>query len=252
MCLILFSYKTHPDYKLILAANRDEFYERPTRPAHFRDDRPDILAGEDIQANGTWMGITKAGRFAALTNYRAPADMVHNRHSRGLLVYDFLKSDISPASYLSLFNETTTQYNGYNLIAGDIDTLYYYSNKTESCQKLDAGIYGLSNALLDTSWPKVDIGKQKLTEITSEHFTTEDLFTILRNDKRAQDDKLPSTGVSLEFEQLLSPMYIESEQYGTRSSTVITIDYDNRVNFTERTYHKNNEPSDVVYEFEIS
>ncbi len=135
MCLILFSYKHHPEYKLILAANRDEFYARPTRPAYFRDERPDILAGEDLKAGGTWMGISRNGRFAALTNYRAPADMVHNRHSRGLLVYDFLKSYIPPASYFSLFNETTDKYNGYNVIAGDTDSLYYYSNKTETAQK---------------------------------------------------------------------------------------------------------------------
>jgi len=249
MCLILFSYKTHPDYKLILAANRDEYYKRPARPASFRKDRPDILAGEDIQAGGAWMGINKSGRFAALTNYRAPADMVHGRHSRGLLVYDFLKSSISPASYLSLFNETTQQYNGYNLIVGDIDSLYYYSNKTETTQRLSAGIYGLSNALLDTSWPKVEKGKSMLTEVTSNKFDTEDLLDILKDDVKPADDKLPSTGVSLEFERLLSTMYIESNKYGTRSSTVLTINHDNEVAFTERTYHKNIDPSDVTFEF---
>jgi len=251
MCLILFSYKTHPKYKLILAANRDEYYYREARQVHWRGTRPNMLAGQDLHAGGTWMGITKAGRFAALTNYRSPADKVHGRSSRGLLVSNFLESQIKPAEYVSFFKYAPVKYNGYNVIFGDIDSLQYFSNKTMTATELDSGIYGLSNHLLDTEWPKVVKGKEKLAEIISGEFTSEDLLDMLRNEEKAPENQLPDTGVDKKTEMMLSSIFIKSEKYGTRCSTTLLIDYDDNATLVERTFLPSGTTHDAVFWFEI-
>lgn len=250
MCLILFAYKNHPKYDLILAANRDEFYARPTGEARWHGSKPNILAGVDHHAGGTWMGISECGKFAALTNYRNPADMQPHKASRGRLVKDFLTDGLTAPSYAGILNETAEQYNGYNLIFGCMDSLNYYSNKTQETIPLGRGLYGLSNHLLDTPWPKVAKGKANLQNIISAPFKREDLFHMLADSASAPDETLPETGVGIEKERMLSPMFIKSETYGTRCSTVLTIDKDGSVSFTERTYGRAG-VSDAHFEFGI-
>ncbi|MBW1802489.1 MAG: NRDE family protein [Deltaproteobacteria bacterium] len=254
MCLILFAYHSHPAYKLILAGNRDEFYERPSAPAKFWDDAPQLLAGKDLLANGTWFGITKGGRFAGITNYRDPKSLKKNAPSRGLLVSRFLLGSESPRTYLEGIMRDAHKYNGFNLIIGHKNELYWYSNRGKAIQKLNPGVYGLSNHLLDTPWPKVVNGKSALTGLISK--TTfpgsDDFFRMLGDLTAPDDDALPETGVGLERERMLSPIFISSPDYGTRSSTLLFIDRNDHVTFIEKTYNKNpTHASTVKYEFQI-
>jgi uncharacterized protein with NRDE domain len=237
MCLILFAYKAHPKYKLIVAANRDEAYGRATAPADFWEDEPGLLAGRDLEKMGTWMGMTSSGRFAALTNYRNPGENTAGKRTRGELVADFLKGKEHPRAYLQKMSETRTEYPGYNLLAGNLDELFYYSNVGDSLQKIEPGIYGVSNHLLNTNWPKVEHGKEGLARIIAEDHPamTDQLFSHLENADPAPDHLLPSTGVGLEWERLLSSMFIKSEGYGTRSSTVILMN-DKEIFFKERVF----------------
>ena len=161
MCLIVFAYNVHPSYRLILAANRDEFYERPSAPADFWEDQPHVLAGRDLKEGGTWLGVTKKGKFAAITNYRDPASWKNNAPSRGGLVSSYLCGNQSTGEYLDKISRQAQLYNGYNLIVGDRHEIFAYSNRGEK-QKLETGIYGLSNHLLNSSWPKVFRGKKLL------------------------------------------------------------------------------------------
>lgn len=239
MCLIAFSYKTHPKYKLILAANRDEFYQRPTRSAQFWTDEhfPNILAGKDLKANGTWMGVSKSGKWGALTNYRDPSNIKEDAPTRGALVLDFLKSNGSITEYLTGLRKSAGEFNGFNLLLGNKDKLFHYSTQSDSITEIEAGIHGVSNALLDTSWPKLDNAKQELERITSERsFDKEDLFQILKNPAVASDDNLPSTGIPHELEKAISSIFIKTENYGTLCSTLLLIDYEGNAEFTERRY----------------
>ncbi|MFJ5761527.1 NRDE family protein [Neobacillus sp. NPDC093182] len=249
MCLILFAYNVHPEYKLIVAANRDEFYQRPTAPAHFWEDAPEILAGRDLEKFGTWMGITKQGRFAALTNYRDPNEVTAGKRSRGELVSNALKYK-DMIGYMKSLARNNDVYPGYNLLAGDGDHLYYYSNVGQEVKKLTPGIYGVSNHLLNTEWPKVQMGKAGLTEIINNQQSdlVEDLLNLLQKADQAPDENLPSTGVSLEWERMLSPMFIKSENYGTRSSTVLLMS-EKEIHYVERVF-SNNEIKDQQYTIE--
>ncbi|UII33022.1 NRDE family protein [Fulvivirga ulvae] len=238
MCLILFAYKTHPGYKLVVAANRDEFYSRPTEPAEFWEDNPSILAGRDLTAGGTWMGINKRGKISMLTNYRDLKNIRQNAPSRGHLVSDFLENDETADKYLHQVSEKGNLYNGFNLVCGTVDELYYYGNYRAGVHPVTSGYHGLSNALLNTQWPKVDKGLNKLRAILkSERIDPEQLFDALYDDIKAPDHLLPDTGVGLERESMLSPMFIKSANYGSRCSTVLLVDHDNRVQYLERTYN---------------
>ncbi len=235
MCLLLISYNTHPQYPLIVAANRDEFYHRPTEKAHFWKDYPDLLAGRDIEAGGTWLGITKSGRFAAITNYRDMNSIKENAPSRGALTLNFLKSDIPPDKYGYVLSEKANEYNGYNLLFSDMDVFYYYSNQIKGVRQLSAGVYGLSNHLLDTPWPKVVKSKDAFqSTISNETISAESLFEILSDDRAAPDSELPETGLSIELERAVSPVFIKSDRYGTRSSTVVLINSNKEVRFIEK------------------
>ncbi len=237
MCLIVFANNFHPDYKLIFAANRDEFYNRPTEAAHFWKYHSDLLAGKDLQAGGTWMGITKSGRFAAITNYRDMRNIKENAPSRGNLTLDFLTSDISPEKYFNQINSELKNYNGFNLVIGDVDNLFYFSNIKSELNKIEPGIHGLSNAFLDTPWPKVDKSKLKLEIAINGNQISEDrLMKILDDKSFAEDQKLPDTGVGKELEKVLSSVFIKTEKYGTRCSTVLLVDKNNNVKFVERTF----------------
>ena len=240
MCLIVFSYKKHPQFNLIFAANRDEFYERPSRPAQFWEDHPYILAGKDLQSGGTWMGITKSGRFAAITNFRDLSEPNKEDTSRGHLVLDFLKSSADPEEYVRDIHKKGSSYNGFNLIVGNpSDRLFYVSNQKEDIAKIQPGIHGLCNGLLDTPWPKVREGKEGLRRlIEHDHLNPADLFELLRNEHRADDAELPDTGVGLNLERQLSPMFIRTKNYGTRNSTIVTVDKDGEVWFHERVFEQ--------------
>lgn len=237
MCLILFAKNCHPKYKLIVAANRDEFYQRRTQQADFWESDPNILAGRDLEAGGTWMGISTKLELAMLTNFRDPSSIKEDAPSRGELVVDYLQNDLDPESYLSQHAAQGNRYNGYNLICGTPDSLYYYSNYQEGVHPITDGIHGLSNALLNTEWPKIKRGKRQLQQlITTEVLEPEHLFEMLYDDLKASPDELPSTGVGQDTELMLSPMFIKSNNYGSRCSTVLLIDKNSNATFVERTY----------------
>ncbi|MBJ6799650.1 NRDE family protein [Geomonas propionica] len=238
MCTLLLAYQAHSRYRLVLAANRDEYYQRPTLPAHFWDDAPHIFAGRDLVHGGTWFGVTATGRIAALTNYRDPSDLHrHGPSSRGQLVSGFLADDADADEYLAGLRESGIPYGGYNLLVGDSERLSCYSNKSDLVLPIEPGIHGLSNHLLDTPWPKVSRGKDCLAGVLSrEDFTTEELFALLFDETHPRDEELPDTGVGLELERMLSPIFIKSAQYGTRCSTVLLVDHEGKATFIERTF----------------
>lgn len=237
MCLILFAYQVHPEIPLLVAANRDEFYRRPTKSAHFWEDMPDILAGRDLEKNGTWMGITKSGRFAGLTNYRDPHETTEGKRSRGELVSQYLTFQSTEKDFLLQLEQKRQLYPGYNLLFGQKNELYYYSNVNREMKRLQPGIYGLSNHFLNTDWPKVKKGKEGLKRIISQNKDNPvaDLFQLLQDSVQAPDHLLPQTGVSLEWERILSPLFIKSEEYGTRSSTILLM-RNGKTEFYERVY----------------
>ena len=254
MCLIIIALRSHPSYKLIIAGNRDEYHDRPTARACFWKEAPELLAGKDLRAGGTWFGITKQGRIAALTDYRDPALNKNNAPSRGELVRNFLLSRENPVDYLNGLIQTADEYNGFNLIVGEKDDLHWYSNIGNKLKNLTPDIYGLSNHLLDSPWPKVSSGKKALSRLISEkkNLSTENLFTILSDTSVADDKDLPDTGIDIEWERALSSTFISSPTYGTRSSAVLLITPDDHVTFVERSYGSSAEHSSIIrYEFQI-
>ncbi|NBC19164.1 MAG: hypothetical protein GVY18_17815 [Bacteroidetes bacterium] len=247
MCFITFAFDAHPRYALIFAANRDEFYDRPTAPAAFWEDAPDLLAGRDLKGGGTWMGITQGGRFAALTNYREPGHYNPEGPSRGVLVKNYLCGDASAKEYLNRLHDAADHFNGYNLLVGTPDELQYYSNRDGPPRRLTPGVHGLSNHLLDTPWPKVVRGKERLrTLLEADAVTVEALLELLADRTPADPEALPETGVGEEWEQVLSPIFIESPAYGTRSATVVLIDRAGAVTFVERTFPAHDEAGTPV------
>jgi uncharacterized protein with NRDE domain len=238
MCLILLSYKMYPNYRLILAANRDEFYNRPTAPLNYWADHPEVLAGRDLKANGTWLGVTRSGRIAALTNFRESGPQIEKAPSRGMLIRNYLTGNSSPQRYLQAVREAANTYNGFNLITGDESGIYYYSNRAKQVQKLKSGFHGISNHLLNTPWPKVKKGKSSLQSQLNgkEKIDPEKIFGILSNRSFPPDDELPDTGVGLQWERILSPLFIISPDYGTRSSSIVLIAKSGQVTIMERTF----------------
>jgi uncharacterized protein with NRDE domain len=236
MCLVLLAWQAHPDYPLVVAANRDEFFSRRTAAADFWGDAPDVLAGRDLEAGGTWLGITRSGRFAALTNYRDPSRQRKGAPSRGELVSRFLTGGQAPRAYLHELESDADRYNGFNLVFGDLEGLWCFSNCGEGELALVPGVYGLSNHLLDTPWPKVARGKSALSAALKALPDEAPLFGLLRDDSIAPDASLPRTGVSLEWERLLSAAFVRSPQYGTRSATVLLRDHYGAVRFIEQSF----------------
>lgn len=238
MCLIFIIANQHPEFPIIIAANRDEYYSRPTASAHFWPDKA-ILAGKDLLAGGTWLGVTPQGRFAAVTNFRQPVQAMPQK-SRGLLVTDFLESHLSPEEYVEILVREQQEYAGFNALFGTLapttSHIHYFSNQNTPAFFLANGIYGLSNALLDTPWHKVTLGKTRIGHLLQKDFDIEEWMDTLRDDQAADDNNLPDTGISLETERFLSPMFIAGNDYGTRCSTVITVSSQGILNFFERTY----------------
>ncbi len=236
MCLILLAHRAHPRWRLVVAANRDEAYARPTAPAGWWSDAPEVLAGRDLRAGGTWMGITRAGRFAAVTNVREwplpPAAPL----SRGHLVSGFLLGQQRAEAYLASLSPS--EYAGYNLLVSEADgELWYASNRGGEAAPVADGIHGLSNALLDTPWPKVRRGTAGLAALLSHPAGPDEdaLFRLLADADPAPDPDLPDTGIGQAGERALSSLFIATPDYGTRASTVLLVGYDGEVRLVERT-----------------
>ncbi|MBI1286453.1 MAG: hypothetical protein GC178_02635 [Flavobacteriales bacterium] len=236
MCLCLFAINESTEFPFILLANRDEFRARPAAKAAFWKDHPEVLAGRDLEGMGTWLGVNTRGEIAFLTNYRHPDYFNRKGPTRGKLVSDFLTTDANAESYLQRI-EDPEAYNGFNLVAGKPSELFYFSNVERTPRPIGKGVHGLSNAFLDTPWPKVDDGKKRLqVAIQENRLETDFLFSILRDDHLAADDQLPDTGVGSELEKILSPKFINTPNYGTVCSTVILVDRNGRCLFEEKTF----------------
>ncbi|MFW6428772.1 MAG: NRDE family protein [Desulfosalsimonas sp.] len=245
MCLISIAIDSHPAYPLIVAANRDEFYSRPTEPLGFWEENPGILAGRDLQSGGTWLGVTEKGKIGAVTNFRDPGSMTPWGESRGQLVRNYLEGDTPPAEYLAEVEKNKNSYSGFNLVLGDTGQLWWYSNKNGGIVKLSAGIHAISNHLLNTPWPKVEKIKRKIYDLISNRDTIDpyEVLDLLFDRTQAPDSRLPDTGVNLQWERMLSPVFVASPDYGTRSSSVILVESSGRLVFCERTFSaKDGEP----------
>lgn len=238
MCLILFAYNYHPGYRLVLAANRDEFLDRSTAPLGYNFPGETILGGRDLRGGGSWLVADAHGRIGAITNYRDPARQLGAPPSRGDIVLQYLRSGQKPSKFLAQFRKIAANYNPFNLLLGDRDELCYFSSVTLESRKLAPGLYGLSNHLLDTDWPKVRLGKTMLeTSLAgTANPDREQIFSILANSDQPEDKQLPDTGVGLQWERLLGTLFIHSESYGTRSSSLLFIDDDNSIEFHEKSF----------------
>ena len=248
MCIIAFSINEHPDYPLILAANRDEFYERPTEYAHWWEDEQ-LLAGKDLKGGGTWLGLTKTGKVAAVTNYRDPKNIREDAKTRGNLTTNFLTNgDQDAKDYLKKLNDEGNDYNGFNLLLFEGGQGYHLSNYEGEINHLASGTHVLSNSLLNTPWPKAVRLKSSFQEVIKSQFTHEDLLSILQDGELAPDDQLPATGIPYEWEKAISSICIEKEGYGTCCSTIITVDKSGKVEFTEESYPVGTRTNKVVRE----
>jgi uncharacterized protein with NRDE domain len=248
MCLILLAWHAHPDYPLVVAANRDEFFARPSALAAFWPQAPDVLAGRDLEAGGTWLGITRQQRFSALTNYREGGKPRPDAPSRGALVADFLAGDADPEDYLAALAARGADYNGFNLFVGDGRRLGYYSNRGDGPRWLTPGIYGLSNHLLDTPWPKLAAAKAAFVEALADLPAQDAFFNLLADREIVPDTHLPETGVPLEWERILSAVFVSSPGYGTRASTLLTTNRTGWVTLTERSFGAQASPLGEVRE----
>lgn len=240
MCLIVLAWKTHPDYPLLLLANRDEAYARPTAPLHAWKTQPALYAGEDLEQHGSWLGMTEQGRFAAVTNLRGvgPAQVSEPIRSRGHLVKDFLLSRRDPADYLDHVQAEASHYQGFNLLVGNLRSLMYFSNQPGIHPRLlTPGIYGLSNASLNTSWPKLEEAKVAFSRLISRRDPDFDaMLDMMHNQTRYPANLLPKTGVSPELEQALSSIFVKTDLYGTRCTTLMAWHRQGGARLLERSY----------------
>jgi uncharacterized protein with NRDE domain len=252
MCLALFALDAHPHYVLAIAANRDEYHARPAARAAWWSEG--WLAGRDLKAGGTWFGVTRTARWAFVTNVREPSRHDPNAPSRGSLVPAVLADTASPAASLARIVTGATAQNGFNLVAGIGAQAAWGSNRGVAAQTLPAGIHGVSNAALDTPWPKVTRTKAFVAAwCESAETDIAPLFAMLADTRLAPDAELPSTGVTLERERMLSSPFIVSEGYGTRCSTVLTLSRSGAAHFVERSFDSAGRPlGDVEHRFVVS
>jgi uncharacterized protein with NRDE domain len=243
VCLILLGWKSHPDYALVLVANRDEYHARPSLPAGQWPDHPEVTGGRDQQGGGTWLGLTRQGRFAAVTNYRDPSQFEARKQSRGLLTRSYLVGHESPHDYLASLKPHVSLYNDFNLLAGDRNHLFCLESRTQALIPLQPGVYGLSNHLLDTPWPKVADGKAHLSSLldhtargADQQQLSDSLMDLVADRTPYPDDRLPETGIPLERERLISAAFICDPVYGTRCTTVILVRPDGRGWLAERRF----------------
>ena len=237
MCLLVLAWRVHPDHALIFAGNRDERHARASAPAGFWSDAPQVLAGRDLEAGGSWLGVTSTGRFAVVTNYREGLDPPKAPRSRGGLVAEFLEGGMRADAYLSEVQSRGRDYGAFSLICGDRDGLHWYSNRGGAPAPVTPGVHGLSNHLLDTPWPKVTQSKARLTLLVEEDaLTSEALFRLLADRTPAGDAALPDTGIGQELERRVSPAFVLNPVYGTRCSTLLTVHRDGSQDFAERRF----------------
>lgn len=251
MCLVAFSWKNHPEYPLIISANRDEFFDRPSQKIHLWESG--FYAGKDLKSGGTWMGFHPNGRWSLLTNYRDFSNPREAKISRGKLVQDWLESDTSPEDYLKEIQKNQDLYDGFNLLVSDGIQLYYLSNYSPEIQEVKPGIYGLSNALLNDPWPKVELAKSQLEQLTQSDFSTDDLLSILKSTDTYPEAKLPKTGVSLEMETSLSAQLIRmSGNYGTVSAAAVVQHKSGLVQLKQRSFQWNPDLyQDTGFQFQL-
>jgi uncharacterized protein with NRDE domain len=257
MCLILIAHNADPRYRLVIAANRDEFLRRPTAGAVYWPDAAHVLGGRDLEKGGGWLAITTDGRWAAVTNFRDGKTPEPGTRSRGELVAGFVRGSATAQAYVAALDQVIGQFHGFNLLAGDASGVHYLSNRDDGAMQLAPGLYGLSNHHLDTPWPKVEHGKRgmraALARDAGPDRLIESLLDLLADRSLAQTNALPSTGVSLEWEKLLSAAFICTPDYGTRASTVVLVEADGEVHFRERSFAQGGElAEDRRYRFTLA
>ncbi|PIE37433.1 MAG: hypothetical protein CSA53_06195 [Gammaproteobacteria bacterium] len=242
MCLIVFAHQVDSDHPLLVAANRDEFYARPTTPSQFWPQHPDVLAGRDGLAGGTWMGVTRQGRFTAITNYRDPAATQPKPRSRGLLTLDYLTGDKSPEAFIKQLEGATGDFADFNLLLGDGKDLWYFASiaGNQTSQRLEPGIYGLSNAELNTPWPKVNLGKAQLQQLidSREAITHDSLMATISDHESADSAALKQLNLDSGMDQLLSAQFICAGTYGTRSCTTLFTEADGQIHWREQYFNE--------------
>lgn len=234
MCLIVFAWRPSQAVPLVVAANRDEFHARAALPMSAWEDAPQLIAGRDLQAGGTWMGITREGRFAALTNIREP-NQPPGRHSRGTLPERFLRAEMPPEEYLAELTSQRADFAGFNLLVGDSQSLWHLNSREGAPRRLPEGVFGLSNASLDTPWPKLLRARSKLAGCL-EAPRPDTLLQVVADRQQAGDHELPDTGVGAEMEKLLSSAFIVGRDYGTRASTALIRRHDGSLDMLERSF----------------
>jgi uncharacterized protein with NRDE domain len=234
MCLVAISWKNHPKYPLIISANRDEFFDRPTLEIHQWESG--IVAGKDLRGGGTWMGFHPEGKWALLTNYRDFTRPQRGEISRGKLVQNFLEGEENPERYLEGIYKNKDRYEGFNLLVSDGEKLFYLSNFKEEIEEIQPGIHGLSNGLINDPWPKVELAKAQLGQVIAEEISEEKLLNILKSTETFPIDILPKTGALEPMEIGLSAQLIRlPPKYGTVSASAVLRDYKGRITITERT-----------------
>lgn len=239
MCLLVLAWKSHPRYRLVVAANRDEFHDRPTAPLGWWSDEPRIVAGRDLRGSGTWMGAARSGRFGIVTNFRdlenPPAT---DAPSRGDLVTRFLNGATSPKEYLDDLRGRAPRYAGFNLLVGGPRALYHFSNRDGlRARPLERGIYGLSNHRLDSPWPKLLRSRTRLAElVASDRIEPATLFALLADRTPADAEEIPDTGLPPEWERALSAPFVIHERYGTRCSTLLLVERTGHTTLLERRF----------------
>ena len=252
MCLTILSYQQEPDFPVILMNNRDEYHHRPTQSCHFWPDYPNILGGRDRKSGGSWLAVNREGSFALVTNYREPhRASPPSSLSRGLIVKDFLLSS-NWEKFLAELKSNCELYQGFNLIVSWSLKLFYFSSITPGFIQLPAGLYGLSNHLLDTPWPKLKRAKEKFQTLLSQHKTPlrpEAVIELMNDSSRFPDDELPETGMGKELERFLSPIFVVGEQYGTRCTSLLQISRSGRLEFYEQNYGPKGNKSDYLYHY---
>ncbi|MEH6446490.1 MAG: NRDE family protein [Oceanospirillaceae bacterium] len=258
MCLITFSYRQHDQYPFILVANRDEFFERPSEPMHYWPNHTEILAGQDLKLQGTWLGLHGSGRFSAVTNFRRVIKKPPKQPlSRGQLITDFLLSNTQAGPYLHSAQKTVSEYGLYNLLAADRSGLYFSSNQDPKHQDsygraLTAGLYGLCNASLDTPWPKLLSAKQQLAQLLlDDDISMDSLHSLLNDPQPFSLELLPDTGIEKEFEQALSSQFINLEDYGTRAKTIILQDKHGKTLISETSYNQQGMQKKLDFEMQL-
>lgn len=249
MCLMAFAYKQHPQYPLIVISNRDEFYARPSQSAHCWEDEPSIYAGRDLQSKGTWLGVSKNGRFAAVTNFRDPSRPDIGEKSRGTLVHHFLTAE-STAQFIEMLKKSKDQYGGYNFIGYDGETMMHYNNIYDEGGEIEPGVHSISNATLNTPWPKTIFAAEQLSKNLS-NCSVHQLKTLLENRTIAKDSRLPSTGVGIHLERILSAPFVQMNGYGTRSSATVLFHHHESITFVERLYENGEYVSETIQTIQI-